>query len=393
MKRRTRWLCAALLIAAVPGILRAADVLPLRTQELVAEKYAGFSGVLRVWICEGWTDGDAFSGWLNRCFSQFERAHEGVYVEATHVDEAALADLRGSGLRPPDAILFAPGMAVDAGALAPLNEMPVREALRGCGGGIAVPVALGGYAWVCNRDAADAAGSLAALAAARPADEPYRAWSAALLALGGADEAEIEDPGIDLGLPEAAPAVSSAGALPDATARLSAFAAGELAAIPVTQREIARLVRLDEQGGAPDWTIGGAAAFTDQLLMMAVVAGGGERQALAEALAAQLLAEECQAMLADYGMFNVVDALTGYAANSPYRAIDLALHAQSLIVPPALDGSWRERSSAALDGALSGGDPIAQLQALVAKQVAREGAKGDAAKGDAVPLGTPCQRV
>ena len=236
--------------------------------------------------------------------------------------------------------------------------------------------------------------SLAALAAARPADEPYRAWSAALLALGGADEAEIEDPGIDLGLPEAAPAVSTAGALPDATARLSAFAAGELAAIPVTQREIARLVRLDEQGGAPDWTIGGAAAFTDQLLMMAVVAGSGERQGTGgSAGGRQLLAEECQAMLADYGMFNVVDALTGYAANSPYRAIDLALHAQSLIVPPALDGSWRERSSAALDGALSGGDPIAQLQALVAKQVAREGAKGDAAKGDAVPLGTPCQRV
>ena len=289
MKKWMHWICGILLLLLIPAVLRAADVLPLGTRELIAEKYAGFSGVLRVWICEGWTSGESFSGWLNECFAPFERAHEGVYVEAIYVDESALATLADSGVRPPDAILFAPGMPVDSSALAALDGMPVRSALQTCGGGLAVPVALGGYAWATD-------------------NEPYRSWPAAMLALCSVEaaEEEIVDPGIDLGLP------ATADALED----------GEAMIEPVTQREIAQLVRLRDQGRGTNWEIDGAAAFTDQVLLMSVVANGGERQALAEELVRHLLGEESQSALADRGMFNTIDALTGYAANSPYLPID-----------------------------------------------------------------------
>lgn len=348
MKKWMHWICGILLLLLIPAVLRAADVLPLGTRELIAEKYAGFSGVLRVWICEGWTSGESFSGWLNECFAPFERAHEGVYVEAIYVDESALATLADSGVRPPDAILFAPGMPIDSSALAALDGMPVRSALQTCGGGLAVPVALGGYAW-----ATDTAlpADRRELAASVPDDEPYRSWPAAMLALCSfeAAEEEIVDPGIDLGLPAAADALED----------------GEAMIEPVTQREIAQLVRLRDQGRGTNWEIDGAAAFTDQVLLMSVVANGGERQALAEELVRHLLGEESQSALADRGMFNTIDALTGYAANSPYLPIDLALHAESLIVPPAFSNAWRAQAASALGAYLSGeGEADALLRGL-----------------------------
>ena len=347
MKKWRNGICALLLLALIPLVLHAAGALPPDARDEVAEKYAGFSGVLRVWVCEGWTDGAAFAGWLNESFARFEREHEGVYVEAIYVDEAALGDLSGSGVRPPDAILFAPGMAVDAGALAPLGEAPVREALRACGGGYAVPVALGGYAWAA---VGETPVDRRALAAAAPDDEPYRCWSAATLALCALEpgEAEIEDPGIDLGLPASAAAEGEGGS-----------------AEPVTQREIARLERLREQGRGEDWRIEGAAAFTDQALMMSVVANGGERQALAEALALRLLEPDCQTALSSRGMFGVTGEPSGYAANSPYLPIDQALRGDGLIVAPAFSNAWRVRAADALEAYASGeGDAGALLRGL-----------------------------
>lgn len=49
------------------------------------------------------------------------------------------------------------------------------------------------------------------------------------------------------------------------------FTQGVYGAIPVTQREIRRLQLLSQSGRAPDWTVAaGGAAFTDQLLLLAV---------------------------------------------------------------------------------------------------------------------------
>ena len=52
-------------------------------------------------------------------------------------------------------------------------------------------------------------------------------------------------------------------------------------------------------------------------------------------------------------------------ANRPYLPIDLALHAESLIVPPAFSNAWRAQAASALGAYLSGeGEADALLRGL-----------------------------
>lgn len=329
MKKWIRLICVGLILAAIPGVLRAAELLPLRTQPLIEKKYAGWSGVLRVWVFEGWTGGsDLFSGWLNRCAAAYEKAHNGVYVQIQYVDSEAIVQMDSSGVRPPDMILFPPGLLRDARPLAPVSSDAVRATLRNCGGGYAVPVALGGYALVCLRDADNPD----PIVPAAPGDEPYRRWSAALEALLAEEPSEEETapeaaPGIDLGLP--------ASANGDAMTR---FIRGEIPAVAATQKEIARLQRLSDQGKGPDWTVVRGADYTDQLLLASIPSSDAERESLCAEFLSLLLSEEHQAELSRCGAFSVLETLTGYSANSPYLEIDLALHRDSLRVPPAFSG-------------------------------------------------------
>lgn len=333
MRVKRKWrsvLCLAVIAACLPAIHLTARHLPLQTRPLIEEKYAGWSGVLRIWVFEGWTDGDFFAGWLNRCAATYEKSHPGVYVEAKYVDAATMTALNESGMRPPDMLLFPPGMMARTDGLAALSDDEVMYALRGRGGGYAVPVAMGGYGWAVNRERMDA---LPADWSARSvgvfADEPYRRWSAALERLlkitASMEETLPEPPGLDLGLP----------ALADAQDPWTQFANGELDAMPVTQREIARLTRLSDRGRGPDWTIAAGADFTDQVLFMAIPEGDGERQALAAEFLEHLLSAPCQSALASIGAFSVLDALTGYGGDSPYLPIDAALHSGTLAVPDA----------------------------------------------------------
>lgn len=335
MRKWSRILCAVLLIAAIPAILHAARVLPFQTRPLIEEKYAGWSGVLRIWIYEGWTGGsDLFAGWINRCIASYEKSHNGVYIQPKYVSADALMQMQTSGVRPPDMILFPPGLLTDGSGLAAISPEGVREPLQSCGAGVAVPVALGGYAWAYNRELLSADANWRDILPAAPTDEPFRRWSSALDALSsrssaGEDTREhYEDPGIDLGLPVLA-------TTSDVTTQ---FNNGELPAVLVTQMEIARLQRLSDQGKGPDWVVAEGATFTDQLLMLGVTASGDERESLSMEFAAHLLTEECQQMLSDYGAFDVIDAPTGYASASPYQPIDAALHSEALSVPPAFSG-------------------------------------------------------
>ena len=66
--------------ACLPGILRSAARLPADHRPLVAEKYAGWSGVIRVWAFEGWTGGDKMAGWINRCAAAFEKMRRRFFV-------------------------------------------------------------------------------------------------------------------------------------------------------------------------------------------------------------------------------------------------------------------------------------------------------------------------
>jgi len=347
------FICAALTLLSALIIGR---MLPPGTQELVQEKYASWSGVLRIWVYEGWTGGsDAFAGWLNRCIASYEKQHNGVYVQAKYVDAAAILALETSGVRPPDMLLFPPGLLADPSALAALPELPVRSTLAQAGEGRAVPVALGGYAWAYNPSLIEEASpfTLAALP-----DEDFRSWSAALMSLcaaapSGQEPEAIELPGVELGLPTGGFDTSSL--IIEETA-LSKFIAGEAAAAAVSQREIVRLQQLSEQGKGPDWAIEvSALPFTDQLLMLGVVESNTERQALSVKFAQHLLTDECQSLLTHAGAFSVTDAPSGYSAADPLAKLDLALRRPTLTVPSAFGSGWRTICAQLLRGA--GHDP------------------------------------
>ena len=168
--------------------------------------------------------------------------------------------------------------------------------------GYAVPVALGGYAWAA---VGETPVDRRARAAAAPDDEPYRCWSAATLALCALSRERRRSK-----TPE------STSACPRPRRRKGEGGSAE----PVTQREIARLERLREQGRGEDWRIEGAAAFTDQALMMSVVANGGERRRWRRRSRCALLEPDCQTALSSRGMFGVTGEPSGYAANMPLPA-------------------------------------------------------------------------
>ena len=315
MRKMLSFICALILAGLLPAAWFAAKLLPVDGGRLAAEKYAGWNGVLQAWVCSRWSCGGSFITWLNGCAAEFEKAHEGVYIEFTPVDEAALH----SGIREPDMIFFSPGV-VDA-----------REE--------ALPVAMGGYIWAYNRALTDAPPDRnSALPITLLPDDAGRSFTRALDALMSGEAAfgntGLPDPGIDLGLPANASAID---ADPDA---LDRFIDGELAALPVTQKELAKLVRLRDSGLGPDWDCAAAGdyTFTDQLLLAAVTRGqddaARQRQALCEAFRAQLLGWDAQSALADIGAFSVTGE-TIYPAHSPYAPLDAMLNSRPVITPDA----------------------------------------------------------
>ena len=190
MSKRARIFCLIAILALIPAIFHAAGMLPRETSALIEEKYAGWSGVLRVWVCEGWAANRGLAGWINRASAAFERAHEGVYVQVTPVDAETLALLPDSGLNPPDLVLFPPGALNPETRLDP--ETPIR------------PVALGGYLWAINASLLDRVpADLRGVRLALPTDTEQNCYSAALLALCSGSSPESGAPargGLDLGL-------------------------------------------------------------------------------------------------------------------------------------------------------------------------------------------------
>ena len=375
MKRARSALCALCLALLVPLLIRAARVLPMDNRPLVAEKYAGWSGVLRLWVCEGWPSGaGSLSVWLNRCIARFEKRHPGVYVQPQAVDAGAIAAFSDSGILPPDMLLFPPGVLASPEGLAALDAPDaLRGALAGCGAWgnalYAAPVAMGGYAWAWNRAMIDGIPNdwrACDAVPVAPPSEPCRHWGAALLSLCAVRAADATDtgeapdvalPGVDLGLAVAqTPAPSPTPAADDAVppCRLpegfaldgdawQRFVNGEAAAMPVTQREVRRLAALSDQGRGPDWRLSSTGEpFTDQVLCLGVTAreGADDRQALCRAFLAWLLSDECQGALSGAGAFSTTDALSGYAADDPLAQMEAALRRPGLAVPNCFDTQW-----------------------------------------------------
>ena len=378
MNRRLCALCALCLALVAVLAVCAARFLPPDTHALVAEKYAGWSGVLRLWVCEGWAEGSGLAAWLNRCAARFEKRHPGVFVQPRIVDAGAIAAMNDSGIPRPDMLLLPPGVLASPEGLAPL-ELPgsLRGPLARCGawGGAiyAVPVTTGGYLWAFDAGLLDRLPDTwrdgeATLAA--PPPDAWRRWDAALLSLcagryadGSSNAPGIEapaPPGVDLGLivratpvPTATPVPSAAALLPcrlpedfqfDADA-YRRFINGEVAATPVTQREIRRLQALSDLGKGPDWRLrAGAGAFTDQLLCLAVVdeAGREAQQALCVEFLNALLDGDSQGELCRVPAFGVTEAGSGYTAADPLSAMEAVLRDPGLGAPRLFDAEWPE---------------------------------------------------
>ena len=339
MRKSLQLLCLICVLALIVAAARIFPRLPADSQPYVEKKYAGWNGVLRGWISSEWSCGGSFVRWMNACAAGFEKRHEGVYLEFTEVDVAAMADLADSGIRPPELVLFSPGVQADAARLLPLDA----QAALNCGSDRALPVAMGGYIWVYNRALCDGPPSIDELDALTILpDGSGRSFTAAAVALlsgesdGGA-EITLPDPGLDLGLPAMAQSgievIQSEDALTD-------FINGDLPWLIVSQAELARLIRLRDAGRGPDWACAatGEIALADQLLLLGVVdqsdESGAQREALATEFAAYLLGEECQKKLADIGGFAVTDVQL-YSSYSAYAPMEALLRSRSLAVPDA----------------------------------------------------------
>ena len=381
MRRPLSALCALCLAALVPLAVYAARFLPPDTRPLVAEKYAGWSGVLRLWVCEGWAEGSgALAAWLNRCAARFEKQHPGVYVQPRVVDAGAIASMNDSGIPRPDMLLVPPGVLTSPAGLSPLRTPErLRAPLVHCGmwgdAVYAVPVALGGYLWVYDAARLDGLPDTwrDGEAMAAPPPDAWRRWDAALLALcagqyadspAARPDAAPAAPDLDLGLAAEATPLPTATPVPSRNALLPCrlprgfqpeaeafrrFANGEIAATPVTQREARRLQALSDRGRGPDWRLAaGAGTFTDQLLCLAVVDAPdrASQKALCLEFLEALLDDDAQGELCRVPAFSVTDAGSGYADADPLRAMDAALRDPGLGAPNLFDGKWPEACEA-----------------------------------------------
>ena len=397
----------ALVFALLAGLPRILSLPPSPPAHLAARKYEGYAGVLTLWVCEEWSGGTLMT-WLNSCLTAFEKAHKGVYVQATPVCAQTMACFAASQVASPDALLFSPGLLENAQGLSPLTDAPgLRQELARMGrtgeGLYALPVALGGYGLALNRALLGALpGDWSALEAPAgrrdaallnvPADGECASWSAALIALfSGTYAGEDGAPprageGVDLGLPTVSPAAQETptprlleNALPavlpgDFRQRDSVYAAftgAQAAAIPVTQRELHRLALLSDRGKSPDYfaAVSGT-AFTDQAALFAISAGERpDRQAriaLCEALLTHLLGDGMQEKLASARLFRAAQGAPLYPAGSDMGILEAHLAGGELLVPPAFSSAWRQEARELCDrmqsGALSPRQALGRLR-------------------------------
>ena len=333
MKRVLHLICLLAVSALLPAALLISRGLPADTRPYVEQKYAGWNGVLRAWVCADWECASSFTRWLNACATNFEKSHDGVYIEFTPVRAEMLQQLAVSGIRPPELVLFSPEALDD---LSILKVIDAPNALRSDLRDInerAYPVAMGGYIRVCNRQLADST-------IAVPSDDAAHSYSSAAIALMSDSPEEpiadsiLPDAGLDLGLPTSAEVAEES--LTISNDAVDRFIRGELSSVVVTQAELARLIRLRDAGRGVDWecAASGAAAYTDQLLMLGIVSQSGEaaedREALAEAFAAGLLEYEAQTKLADIGAFSVTGERI-YSDFSAYAQLDALLNSREII--------------------------------------------------------------
>ncbi|MEF9894747.1 MAG: extracellular solute-binding protein [Clostridia bacterium] len=397
MRKFGMGLCWVALLLLMLLVIVAAGRLPASNEGAAARMDDPFAGVLRVWVHGGWSPGSgSFVPWLNARAARFEKRHPGVYVQVERVSDMTLAAFGSGDVNPPDAILFPPGLLDGADGLLPLAaRAQLTEAIADAGrygeALYALPVAMGGYAWALNRkwledvplnwaalDPPPPAKKRARFLLQAPSDGRFLSWSGALNALcaprsrtRAGFQAEKAGEGLDLGLPDDPRATQAPTPMPETELVLcdlppalpadfrkgdtayAAFTGDVAAAIPVTQREIRRLQVLSEMGRGPDWTIAqGGAAFTDQLLMMAVVDAprpdAQARKALALSLLDFLLTEDSQAQLSLIRALRVTKGPALYGSQRGMAELE-AIYRGGFSSVNAFDDRFRAQQAAQAD--------------------------------------------
>ena len=419
MMRAAAWITVIVLLSMLP--LWAASVgARIDRSSLVLRDYNTWTGVLRLWKCEGWQSGNGtLTAWLNTCIEKFEKQHKGVYIQITDVSAETMRAFSSGALNPPDMIIYAPGMLEAPYDLIELPpDLPIRQNVSSLGlwqsQRYAAPIALGGYAVAVNRSLigeipSDWSGVQLEAGGSKkkeifvfdaPADSSFKCWSAAVISLFAGSyvqseqrQAPLVGEGMDIGLPtekvqdnkvQHTQQIVYQNALPcvlpaDFRTRegvYSLFTSGSIASMPVTQREIRRLQLLDESGKAPDWYVQSIGLpFTDQAALFSITARQGEnmeqRQALSAEFMSLLLSEEMQMKLTQVRAFSVRDLPRMYTGGSGLSVIEEALLKEELLVSPAFGGEWRTYADSLMDGIAAGGQTrpaYERLQSMILSQ-------------------------
>lgn len=381
MSRLRCVLCIFIVFALTAIVTRLSSFFPLNTNPLIEEKYSGWSGVLRIWVYEGWQPGTgSANSWLTLCSNNFEKNHEGVYIQIQYVHESALINLCENGILPPDIILFPPDVIESPRYLAPLCAVDsLKHNLRNSGsyqGMIyALPILMGGYIWAYNTALLEFipdSWENISLPVGIPSDEKHHKWSAALMGLCSSpyydkvsedNSSFFVNPSLDLGLPSTGnyiipdPTETPPSAKPSycrlsenflfSESAYSQFLNGNIAAVPVTQREIYRLEQLSSQGKGPEWQISitGDITFSDQILYAAVIDNSInlEKQELCKEFISFLLTEDCQNQLYRIGAFSTTCFESGYPGYDALVSLEYILFHHDIYIASAFKAGHDEQ--------------------------------------------------
>lgn len=328
-------LCCALCALLVAGHPLVEEHLPVPPQGLTAGPYAGWSGVVRVWVYQGFRTGTgSIVPWLNGCLSTFEKRSSGVYAHVETVSAETMAQASAAGL-PPDMLVVTPGALTDGAGLAAVP--PVQGLSEGLtascewqGSLRAVPLCVGGYGMLLNTE----------LMPQLPADWDAtigQLYSAATRRQGARYALQVPGEGT---WPAAAARMLDA--LPAAQEQLpddylacsmvkawSDFKKGAAACIPASQWHIRQLALLEAKGEGMQYSFVPADdGYTDQYFAAAIVessmSDAAQREEVCARIIAYLTGEEAQTQLDKALMFSARKGLALYAGQADMAALEEA---------------------------------------------------------------------
>jgi hypothetical protein len=332
-------LFVSLCLICVLGIC-AFSALPRDSTPIIQEKYSGWAGVIRIWVCDDMSIDPA--AWLGACAARFEKSHEGIYVNVQTVPAQALTGLRESGINPPDMIVWPVGLLEDSAGLYELTgEYPLRAGLDISR--YAVPVLTGAHTWIFDTGAYSALPSdmYDVPIACRSDDLPAMVALSTGLRVG--ETAESALPGVDLGLSGERTATPA----PEGTVECRAsqnlivsddaralFKSDEAAAFVGDLSDIARL------GDDAAWQVcvTGEYTYVDEMALCSIVsregAAAAERRSLCEDLLSLMLGEG-QLLAAKAGAMPAAAGVTAHSGDAVYSAVEAGLDGLYCLCPPA----------------------------------------------------------